>query len=101
MLSSDQGCVPDADSVVFLLPSKWTFPKIGSHVAPLSKSKEVGNGLIQTHLPDTSQRYRGKQGERRLYQKAGAGLSGYRHGVGVGLGRSELGLTPATKVNSW
>lgn len=61
MSSSDQGCVRDtADSVVFLLPSKWTFLKIGSR----RPAEEELRGQKPVHLPDASQRYQGNQGER-------------------------------------
>lgn len=99
MPSSDQGCVCDtADSVVFLLPSKWTFLKISSR-GPAEQEQRGQNRFTQMHLSDTS-KISGQAGRKEIVQKAGAGLSGYWHGVGLGLGHSELCLTPAAKVNS-
>lgn len=69
MPSSDQGCVRDtADSVVFLLPSEWTFLKIGSGYPAeqeLRGQKRTDTNVSARHITKVS----GQAGRKEIVPK--------------------------------
>lgn len=61
--------IPSCFSFLTNLPCKWMLPKIDT-CGPAEQDPKVRNGLTQMHLPDISQRYQGRQRERRKSPEA-------------------------------